>query len=175
MGPLFLVTVVFSIVVWFSFRRIRAEIPGGDEAALISEITSVTADFLEAGKVVELLSEGNYLGTISVRPKRRKHNQTGYVITMYDTGNLREAYEDYRKIHPEQNQTDFRVLEHFLETYGSCYDRERNGLVYLTKHSARTTETLEGEPSLRDQIMRHPLAQMEDLSRIHTKYVGERG
>ncbi len=167
--------VILGVGAWAYAASIRKEFPEGDgEALLISEAASVASDFLEVGQVAALLSEGNYLGTISLRLQRRKHNQAGYVITMYDTGNLTDAYAAYRRNHPEQNGDDFQALERFLKTYGGCYDSERNALVYVTKHGAGYGAALEGEGALRNLIMRHPLAQMESLSRIHTKYVGER-
>lgn len=174
MGLLVLVTLILGISAWGYFRRVGRELPEGDGTApLISETVSVTADFLEAGHVAALLSGGNYLGTISVRLQRRKHNQAGYQITMYDTGNLRVSYEAYMQSHPQQSREDFRVLEGFLDTYGGCYDPERNALVYPTKHSAGLKETLEGEETLRTRIGLHPLAEMESLGCIHTKYVGK--
>lgn len=155
--------------------HVRKGTPREDGRELIREAASVTADFLEAGQVVSLLSDGNYLGTISLRPQQRKHNQVGYAITMYDSGNLREAYGAYRKSHPEvfQRETEaFRVLEQFLNAYGGCYDRERNALVYQTKHSASPSVVREGETELQNRIRIHPLAQMDSLSQIHTKYLG---
>lgn len=171
MGLLFLMTVMLWIGVWHYARRIRRELPDGDgSAALISETVSVTTDFLEAGQVAALLSDGNYLGTISVRIQQRKHNQAGYVITMYDSGNLRSSYEAYLQEH--QRTEDFRVLENFLENYGGCYDEERNALVYTTRSSARISDAMEGEMELKSRIAMHPLAQMESLGQIHTKHVG---
>lgn len=174
MGLLIALLVILGVGAWVHFDRIQREFPEGDGAApLISEAALVTADFLEAGQVAALLSEGNYLGTISVRLQHRNHNQAGYVITMYDTGNLCSFYEAYRQSHPSQGREDFRVLERFLEHYGDCYDAERNALVYATKHSARLTDALEGETELRSRIALHPLAEMKSLAHIHTKYVGK--
>lgn len=174
MGLLVVLLVILGAFSWVSFKRLRRDLPEENGAVpLISETVSVTADFLEAGQVAALLSEGNYLGTISVRLQHRKHNQAGYVITMYDTGNLRTSYEAYRQSHPSQRKEDFRALEGFLETYGDCYDGERNALVYATKHSARPMDALEGEAELRSRIALHPLAEMESLAHIHTKYVGK--
>lgn len=174
MGLLILLLVILGAVAWGYFNRIRRQLSEGDEAVpLILETASVTADFLEAGQVVSLLSGGNYLGTISVRPHRRKHNQVGYSITMYDSGDLRYSYGVYKKNHPQQAEGDCRVLERFLDTYGGCYDPERNALVYMTKHSAGPVDALEGEAELKSRIARHPLAEMESLSHIHTKYVGK--
>lgn len=171
---LILLLVILGTVACGYFVRIRRQLPEGDGALpLILETASVTADFLEAGQVVSLLSQGNYLGTISVRLQHRKHNQAGYVITMYDTGNLRAAYEACRQSHLSQHREDFRVLEGFLENYGGYYDGERNALVYTTKHGARLIDALEGEAELKSRIARHPLAEMESLSHIHTKYVGK--
>lgn len=176
MGLLLALLVLLAILGRVYFKRIRGELPEGDRegtALLISEAVLVTADFLEAGQVVRLLSQGNYLGTISVRLQQRKHNQAGYVITMYDTGNLLVSYEAYRQSHPSWRREDFRVLEKFLENYGDCYDGERNALVYATKHSASVAQTQEGEAELRNRIALHPLAEMESLVCIHTKYVGK--
>lgn len=162
--------VVLGIGSVVCLRRIRREGPGQeDDQALIRETVAVTADFLEAGQAIVLLSGGNYLGTISVRLHKRKQNLAGYQITMYDTGNLLDAYASYRQSHPEQNRADFQALETFLEAYGSCYDPERNALVYTTKYSAGTSDILEGE--LRNRIALHPLAELESLGCIHTKYV----
>lgn len=162
---------VLGVLVWCILWHSPREAPEGDEGALIAETASVTADFLEAGQVAALLSGGSYLGTISVRRQKRKYNQIGFCITMYDTGNLELSYEAYRQSHPQLSREDFHVLEQFLEKYGGGYDRERNGLVYTTKASARPSEALEGE--LRNRIALHPLAELEEIGCIHTKYVGK--
>lgn len=59
---LILLLVILGLGFCEYFWRIRKELPEGDGMdILISETVSVTADFLEAGKVVSLLSCGNYL------------------------------------------------------------------------------------------------------------------
>lgn len=175
MGLLAVVLVLLGLFSWGYYARIRKEIPEVERpGALIQETASVTADFLEAGKAAELLSEGTYLGTISVRLQSRAHNRAGFCVTMYDTGNLNESYEAYKKSHPRQNREDFRALEQFLETYGRCYDEERNGLVYTTKNSAHLTDVLEWETELCNRIGQHPLSELESLGHIHTKYVGKK-
>ena len=174
MEILILLLVIAGIGICVYIRHIKVRTPAENGAQdLILEAAAVTADFLEAGQVAALLSGGNYLGTISVRLKHREHNQAGYQITMYDTGNLCESYALYKQTHPEQKQEDFRILERFLDTYGGGYDPERNALVYQTKHSARLPDALEGELELRNRIALHPLAEMESLTHIHTKYVGK--
>lgn len=173
MGILILLLVIASIGVCAYSRHIKVRISAEDGAqGLILEAAAVTADFLEAGQVVSILSEGNYLGTISVRLQHKKYNRAQYVITMYDSGNLQASFTTYRENHPGLVGEDFRVLENFLNAYGGCYDPERNALVYVTKHSAGYGAALEGEAELRNRIALHPLAEMESLSRIHTKYVG---
>lgn len=172
MAILILLLVILGTGTWGFCWYVRKEDSREEGAgALIREAASVTMDFLEAGQVVSMLSGGNYLGTISLRLHQRKHNQVGYTITMYDSGNLRSSYEAYRKDHPKEETEGFRVLEQFLDTYGGCYDPERNALVYMTRHSAGAVDALEGEAELKSRIARHPLAEMESLSRIHTKYV----
>lgn len=174
MVVLILLLIVLSVGGFAYIRRIKKELPAEEDAqTLIWEAAAVTADFLEAGQAVYELSEGNYLGTIALRFHPRKHNRAGYQITMYDTGNLLKAYEDYRRSHPEQNREDFHALEIFLEAYGGCYDPERNALVYVTKHSTGFEAAREGEAELRNRIALHPLAEMESLVCIHTKYVGK--
>ncbi len=172
-----LLLVILSMGICAYIRHVKWRMPPGNGAReLILETALVTADFLEAGQVVAILSGGNYLGTISVRLQHRKHNQVGYMVTMYDSGNLLASFSAYKENHPRQFQQDgegFRALENFLNTYGGCYDPERNALVYTTKHCAGPMEALEAEPELRDRIALHPLAEMESLSRIHTKNVGK--
>lgn len=177
MEILILLLMILGIGICAYIRHIKVGIPAEDGAqGLILEAAAVTADFLEAGQVVSILSEGNYLGTISVRLQHRKYNRAQYVITMYDSGNLQLSFAAYKEKNPElfcEEPENFRVLEKFLEAYGGCYDRERNALVYVTKHSAGYGAALEGEAELKNRIALHPLAEMESLSRIHTKYVGK--
>lgn len=164
--------VLVFVFVWGNIRRGKLEsmdMSQGQEAEqLILETRSVAADFLACGELVRLLSREKYLGTISVRMHARERGRMGYTVCMYDTGDIAQAFGAFQKEFPQE---DFPELRRFVDAYGRCYDAQRDALVYVTAHTARLNgeerKAVEREVYL--EIAAHPLAQLEELSLIHTK------
>lgn len=154
---------------WWNIRGVKGESAAGQEAELlILETRSVAADFLECGELVRLLSREKYLGTVSVRMHARDRGRMGYTVCMYDTGDIGKAFEEFQKEFPQEA---FPELERFVNAYGRCYDAQRDALVYVTEHAARLNgeerKAVEREVYLK--IAAHPLAELEEISLIHTK------
>ncbi len=164
--------VIVCGAIWWYMRNLKSAgtepFQNQDEELLILETRAVTADFLEAGEMVRLLSREKYLGTISVRLHTRPHSRVGYTICMYDSGDITEAFAEFQREFPKE---DFPELRQFVMAYGHCYDTQRDALVYTTGYSAKLTgeQKLAMEMELQLKIAAHPLAEMESSSLIHTK------
>ncbi len=183
MDILVLLMVVLCAVLCWRIRRkcCKKAVPATnweqEAQALLEETFAAAADFLEAGGVAFLLSGGKYMGTLSVRGQNRGGVRFGYGVYMYGCGNLKKAFSEYKRenfadIH--EKWEDYSPLERFLETYGDCYDPERDALVYMTRSTARLTgeERSLLEDSLLRKLAAHPLAEPETLSLIHTRGIG---
>lgn len=172
MELLFIIAVLVCAVAWWNIRGLKKEgmdLPQGHEAELlILETRSAAVDFLECGELVRLLSREKYLGTISVRMHARERGRVGYTVCMYDTGDIAQAFMEFQREFPEE---DFPELRQFVNAYGGYYDAQRDSLVYTTGHSARLNgeERKAVEREIYLKIAAHPLAELEEISSIHTK------
>ncbi len=176
MEVLMVLLLIVCAAFWWNMRSWSREhfssFPSREEEILILETRAVTADFLEAGEMVRLLSREKYLGTISLRLHPRSYGRIGYTVCMYDTGDLAHSFSEFQKEFPEE---EFLELRQFIATYGGCYDAQRDALVYTTRNSAKLTgeqkQRLEREVYLK--IAAHPLADMKSSTLIHTRNLGK--
>ncbi len=122
----------------------------------ISEAADIVRDFLNNGQHIRQAGGGEYGGTLSLRLQKRSFGRYGFLICMYDCGDIRRYPAD---------DPDF---SEFLRRYGSRYDPERNALVCRTRHSAA------GDPKelteiLSQKIRELPLAEVYPDLRIATR------
>lgn len=171
-----LVVLLCGILFWCgkSWMRNLDKKPEDSIELVVKETATVVEDFLEAGRMVSILSGGTYQGTISARLQHRAKGRCGYAVNMYDSGDLIESYAQYKKKGSlkliDDNQTASE-LELFLKKYGKYYDPERNALVYETRAAASLNQAQKAkmERMLSQKIGCHPLAAVESNSLIHTK------
>ncbi len=145
--------------------------------SLVREGYAIAADLLEAGQAVFCLSEGTYQGTLSVRFHRREGDRYVITVCMYDSGDLISAWAKQGSPSDSRLNRDpeaIKVMEHFVRTYGACYDRERDALVCQTRQTVglTTEEKCQAETLLHRKLRTHPLAIFEDISLIHTRGLG---
>ncbi len=139
---------------------------------LVQETAFTVYDFLEAGNVASVLTEGKYGGTISVRFHERNRRQLGCTVYMYDSGALAQVFAQYRRDHRERVTREQEVFEpfvRFLNAYGNCYDPERDALVYSTKATIPSRSREEAEAVLLEKLRGHPLAEVDSVNHIRTK------